>query len=333
MLPATSPLQIATHSGTFHCDEVVAVSMLKMLVNNDFVLTRSRDQAKPDLADIVVDVGGVFDPSICRFDHHQRGFEEYFTDAYQTKSKLSSAGLVYKYFGRQLLKETFNCPERFVDRVFAKIYDNFILSIDAIDNGVNIADEPRYTIKTDLASRVSRLNPSWLEDGVVDENERFLRAVDIATEEINAQVKGLVDNWLPARQIVEDAVDSRFDFHSSGRIISLPRYCPWIEHLFDLEEESKTGLGKRKLQADILYCIFADQTGQYRVRAVPKERGSFDNRLSLPENLRGLRDNEVSDLAGIPDLIFVHHRGFIAGAKSLEAARKLAELGIAQLDE
>jgi uncharacterized UPF0160 family protein len=332
MLPVKRPLQIATHSGTFHCDEVVAVSMLKMLVNNNYNLTRSRDQTKLDASDIVVDVGGVFDPATCRFDHHQRGFEEYFTDAYTTKSKLSSAGLIYKYFGRQLLKETFNCPERFVDRVYAKIYDNFILSIDAIDNGVNIADEPRYSIKTDLASRVSRLNPSWLEDGVVDENERFLQAVEIATEEINAQVKGLVELWLPARRIVEDAIDARFDFHPSGRIISLPQFCPWIEHLFDIEEESASGLGKRKLEAEIIYCIFGDQTGQYRVRAVPKHRGSFENRLSLPENLRGLRDDEVSEIAGIPYLIFVHHSGFIAGAKTAEAAKKLAELGIAQLD-
>lgn len=51
----------------------------------------------PDIlneATIVVDVGGTYDPTAQRFDHHQRGFEEVFGQGFVTK--LSSAGLVYK---------------------------------------------------------------------------------------------------------------------------------------------------------------------------------------------------------------------------------------------
>lgn len=44
--------------------------------------------------DAVVDVGGVYDPSKDRYDHHQKGFEEVFGHGFCTK--LSSAGLVYK---------------------------------------------------------------------------------------------------------------------------------------------------------------------------------------------------------------------------------------------
>lgn len=53
--------------------------------------------------DIVVDVGGLYDPEkwyshncfICRkrFDHHQKGFYEVFNDKHKTK--LSSAGLMF----------------------------------------------------------------------------------------------------------------------------------------------------------------------------------------------------------------------------------------------
>ena len=42
----------------------------------------------------MVDVGGVYDENLKRFDHHQRGFEEVFGHGFQTK--LSSAGLIYK---------------------------------------------------------------------------------------------------------------------------------------------------------------------------------------------------------------------------------------------
>lgn len=44
--------------------------------------------------DAVLDVGGVYDPSRDRYDHHQKGFEEVFGHGFTTK--LSSAGLVYK---------------------------------------------------------------------------------------------------------------------------------------------------------------------------------------------------------------------------------------------
>lgn len=49
-----------------------------------------------DGLDAVLDVGGVYDPSRHRYDHHQKGFDEVFGHGFSTK--LSSAGLVYKVF-------------------------------------------------------------------------------------------------------------------------------------------------------------------------------------------------------------------------------------------
>jgi len=46
--------------------------------------------------DAVLDVGGVYDPSRDRYDHHQKGFHEVFGHGFTTK--LSSAGLVYKVY-------------------------------------------------------------------------------------------------------------------------------------------------------------------------------------------------------------------------------------------
>jgi uncharacterized UPF0160 family protein len=47
------------------------------------------------LKDILVDVGGIYDPARHRYDHHQIGFTGTLDDKHTTK--LSSAGLVYKY--------------------------------------------------------------------------------------------------------------------------------------------------------------------------------------------------------------------------------------------
>lgn len=57
-------------------------------------LVRTRDPAKLDECDIVVDVGAVYDAAKLRFDHHQREFSENFGHGFVTK--LSSAGLIYK---------------------------------------------------------------------------------------------------------------------------------------------------------------------------------------------------------------------------------------------
>jgi hypothetical protein len=43
-----------------------------------------------DDCDVIIDVGGVYEPEHNRFDHHQRGFTEVFGHGYNTK--LSSAG-------------------------------------------------------------------------------------------------------------------------------------------------------------------------------------------------------------------------------------------------
>jgi Uncharacterized conserved protein related to MYG1 family len=48
---------IGTHSGMFHCDEVLGCSMLKLLYP-DAEIIRTRDQKELDKLDLVLDVGG-----------------------------------------------------------------------------------------------------------------------------------------------------------------------------------------------------------------------------------------------------------------------------------
>ena len=53
-------------------------------------------------------------------------------------------------------------------------------------------------------------------------------------------------------------------------------------------------------------------------------------RLSLPEEWRGLRDEELSVKSGIPNCIFVHATGFIGGNKTKEGALQMAKRACAQ---
>jgi len=316
---------ICTHNGTFHCDEAMACFMLKQTKQfHDAEIIRTRDQALIDQQDVVVDVGGVYDPSKHRYDHHQRGFFETLSTLYETK--LSSAGLVYKHFGREVIKNILGTTDDTqVETVFKSVYDGLIESLDGIDNGIERYPsdiKPKYKLTTDLSSRVGNLNPPW-NDPSPNPDERFKEAVRVAGEELVQKITYYGKVWYPARHIVEKALLSRFDVDPSGKIILLNQFCPWKEHLFDLEEEQELG-------EVILYALFGDTNGSWRVQCVSKKGGSFENRLSLPEQWRGLRDEELSKASGVPGCVFVHMSGFIGGNLNKEGALKMARIALHQ---
>lgn len=70
-----------------------------------------------------------------RYDHHQRGFTEVFGHGFSTK--LSSAGLVYKHFGRDIVAEAAGvAPDHEnAQLLWLTVYKFFIEALDAIDNG------------------------------------------------------------------------------------------------------------------------------------------------------------------------------------------------------
>lgn len=51
------------------------------------------------------------------------------------------------------------------------MYKNFFQEIDALDNGVKIANEERYWINTNLGTRVSRFNKAWNAPAEIDQNQ------------------------------------------------------------------------------------------------------------------------------------------------------------------
>jgi uncharacterized UPF0160 family protein len=84
------------------------------------------------------------------------------------------------------------------------------------------------------------------------------------------------------------------------------------EHLFELETEQEIASDSLPL-----YVIYPDEAnGSWRIQAIPVSPDSFVSRKALPEEWRGLRDDELSKVTGIDDCIFVHASGFIGGKSS-----------------
>eukprot|EP01127_Copromyxa_protea_P020707 TRINITY_DN694_c0_g1_i1.p1 TRINITY_DN694_c0_g1~~TRINITY_DN694_c0_g1_i1.p1 ORF type:complete len:339 (-),score=97.73 TRINITY_DN694_c0_g1_i1:20-1036(-) len=318
-----NPKKIGTHDGTFHCDEALACFMLHQTAEfKDAEIVRTRNPEILKTLDIVVDVGAVYDPATHRYDHHQGTFADTFDS--QQNIRLSSAGLIYKHFGKEILSKVTGTEGETLELVFQKIYTDFIKAVDAIDNGVSQYDtdsRPRYNIPTDLGSRVSRLNPAW-NDTIKTPDEQFKLAMALTGKEFLEAVDDLVKTWLPARSIVEEMVNSRHEIEASGAIAILPQSCPWKVHLFDLEEE-------KGIQNQIHYVLFGDKN-DWRIQSVPLGPSSFDNRAPLPAEWRGIRDEALSQVAGIEGCVFAHATGFIGGNKTKEGviamARKALQL-------
>ncbi|CAD7930479.1 unnamed protein product [Amoebophrya sp. A25] len=333
---------LCTHHGGFHCDEALALGMLKLLPQfADMPILRTRDPSLIQDAKLVVDVGGIYDHEKLRYDHHMGDFTTMYSENHNV-TKLSSAGLVFKHYGTAIVKEFIKQtsesagsevdPSAFQDsdiaKIVLKLYRNFIEEVDAIDNGVEPAETLKYRISTGLGSRVKRLNPSWREENVssATENTHFKKAMMICTEEFWNQLSGLVEEWYPARKIVDDAVVAAKD----TRILVLPRCCPWQEHLLDIEREQEERTGEPIPEDQkMLYVIFPDsRSGSFRIQAVPKVKGSFENRKPLPKPWRGVRDSDLSSVTGIPGGVFVHASGFIGGNQTLEGATAMAKAAV-----
>uniref|UniRef100_K3WFR7 Metal-dependent protein hydrolase n=1 Tax=Globisporangium ultimum (strain ATCC 200006 / CBS 805.95 / DAOM BR144) TaxID=431595 RepID=K3WFR7_GLOUD len=315
---------IGTHNGTFHCDEALAVSMLKLLPKfaaHDIL--RTRDESKLSQCEAVVDVGGIYDHDALRYDHHQKTFDGVFND--EKNTKLSSAGLVYKHFGReiiQVLAGSTKLDDETLNLLHKKVYKNFVEHIDGIDNGVDVSSTGgplNYQITTTLSNRVGYLNPGWNDDqSEAFVNMQFQQAMYLTVTEFTENILTLVNSWLPARSIVEDAINARFQTHASGEIVYFPQYCPWKSHLHDIEE-------KLLIKDQIKFVLYNDSTGNMvRVQGINLEGGSFALRQGIKTEWRGLRDDELSAVSGIPGCTFVHAGGFIGGNRTFEGALQMA---------
>jgi len=330
---AMTEVTIGTHNGSFHCDESLACSLLKLLPQYaNARVVRTRDPAVLDTCTLVVDVGGEFNREKHRYDHHQKSFTETLSSLDSKKkwvTKLSSAGLVYCYFGREVIATVLGVKpdNKLVEKVFDKVYENFIEEIDAIDNGISTHDgEPRYNISTNLSSRVAHLAPTW-QDPNPDFDSAFVKAMELTRTEFLDRVNYYGKVWWGARDIVNGALQARFDVHKSGRVLDFSNGgVPWKEHLFELEQEE--GL---KEDSNILYVIYTDQNGMWRIQCVPVRAKSFENRLSLPAQWRGVRDADLEAVSGIKGATFVHAGGFIGGASTREGVMQMVEESLKQI--
>ncbi|UOB74564.1 MYG1 family protein [Pseudoalteromonas sp. APM04] len=286
-------LTVVTHNGNFHADDVFSIAVLKH-VYPSFNLVRTRDKALMDSADIVIDVGGQYDPDAGRFDHHQRGG----AGERENGIPYSSFGLVWQKYGLALCDNN----QAVADRVDAGL----VSTIDAIDCGHVEGVQQGIS----LSQTISMYNPTWEESPEFD--KCFDEAVEFASRMLTRFIAS-ASSSVNAKAIVAKAIESAED----PRVIVLEKYTPWKKTVHILSSEA-------------LYMVYPSHSGQWILQTVPVEPGSFEDRKSLPKAWAGLSDEDFQAQTGLDDAVFCHNGLFIAGTKSFESTMKLAEVALAE---
>lgn len=284
-----SPRTLGIHSGSFHADEVTATALLMLydLVDRKGVL-RTRDMKDLLRCEYVCDVGGIYDPSKKRFDHHQADY----------KGPLSSAGMVLLY-----LKE-----EKILD---AHLYDMYnrtlILGVDAHDNGV-----AKLELGTTSFSQViSNFLPIQYDVSDEEMNEAFFTAVDFVIGHLD-RLRKRTFYTMECQSLVQKAM------RETGYALIFETSIPWIDNFFE------SGGDLHPAQ----FVIMPSGSHWKLRGIPPTLHDRMKVRCPLPEEWAGLLEEDLKKVSGIPGAIFCHKGRFISIWETKEDALKALHIAL-----
>ncbi len=287
-------LTAVTHSGDFHSDDIFASAVLRM-VYPEIEIVRSREKDVIEKADIVFDVGQVYDPEKKRFDHHQKGG----AGARSNGIGYASFGLVWKEYGERL------CG----NRESADMLDNKLVSpVDAIDNGIDICN-PKVTNVTpySIQNVFSLFTPVWNESGDCD--KVFSELSDLALKILKREIE-----VAQSYQLAKDKVSDLYNNSEDKRVVVLDAQYP-LSLFQDFEE--------------LMFVVYQSTSkDDWRVKAMRKNPDCFDVRKEFPAAWAGKEGAELVEATGIEGSVFAHNKRFLVGAHSKEAALKLARIAL-----
>lgn len=285
---------IVTHDGKFHPDDVLSVATL-LLPHPKANIIRTRDIRLMNSANIVVDVGGQYDPENGYFDHHQRNFDL----KRENGIPYSSFGLVWKKYGMQICNDAEVATE--VDRVLVQ-------PIDADDNVIEVnEDRPIFT----LSDALSIFEPTATESNLREDLDKAFKAAVNFAQAILKRVIAHAEITIKHRQQVLAKIAATDD----KRIIVFQSHIEWEETIIANSPET-------------FYVVYPDKTGTWRVKCVRKNLISFENRKDLPRHWAGLSGRELEEASGVEGALFAHKNGYMCKAETLHDALNLANVAL-----
>lgn len=124
-------------------------------------------------------------------------------------TKMSSAGLIYKYYGREILQNI--CKQEYgihicskeLDKLHHKMYGQALLEVDANDNGITPSKNMSYQIHSKLADRVRYYNSPWNGKGY-SQNRQFKKAMKLSEQHFMQMLHRTIMISEPAKELVKN---------------------------------------------------------------------------------------------------------------------------------
>ncbi len=286
---------VIVHDGGFHTDEIFACAVLDLYFKGALKVVRTRDEAIIAEGEYVLDVGGIYDHDLKRYDHHQ-------PEGAGTRDNgipYATAGLIWLHYGKKLIKS---------EELWSIIDSKLVQPIDAVDNGVDIYDQKfpgvyPYSLQTIVGSRL----PTWREEGQIDLDQEFLTLVDFMKDLLTRELEIARDNLLAKREVSQAVTESPYE-----SIVVLEENYPFEETL--------------GLFPHILFVVSPRSDGSWRVAGIRDNMGNFDSiRRRLPETWAGLRGQALKTITGEAGARFCHSKRFLCIAEDRDSAIRLAK--------
>ncbi len=275
-------MRVVTHSGKFHADDVLAWALLRQFhpQSSTLSLIRTRDTTTIESADIVFDVGGIYDPARGRFDHHQNEYT----------GPLSSAGMVLLWL----------FESKWIEPKLRQWLDDSIVSyVDDVDNG-RVEERPSVPCFSRMVD---------LFNAPANTLEEFDQQFQIASNMALGMVQGLQSKYnkeQAATQTVLHAMNGHREFNN---LMEFSEYLSW----------KGTYYANGGAEHPTEFVLYPSMHETCQVSAIPPTIDSFDQKRSFPQEWAGLRDEELTAVTGVPS-IFCHKNRFIAVFETRDAA-------------
>lgn len=291
-------INILTHSGIFHADDIFATATVNLYFKNKdkkIKIAHKRSFKPEDIekADIVYDVGMIYNPKKLRFDHHQNDSRLIRPNGIP----YAAFGLVFKHFGPELISIlSKNKNKKFIKDCYDVIEERLIQHVDAMDNGtltykkrfedIDVATIDNYfqMCKVNIKSENSK-----------DIDKKFFELVKFA----ETFLENVVMYSINAGQEKELATKA-YKKSKDKRVIVCEKFYNFNFNKFP----------------EPLLTVYPDSRGNWSAKVVEKGNELYNARFYFPESWRGLVDNDLDEVTGINDCKFCHKTGFLAVHKT-----------------
>jgi len=272
---------VGVHDGMFHADEVTACALLVLFdLVDECHIVRTRDPNKLEQCEYVCDVGGVYDPTLKLFDHHQVSYQ----------GPLSSAGMILLYLRDKKVID----PEE-----YSFFQNSLVKGVDEHDNG----KAPQYTGLCSFSHVIANYAPISYEMSSADIDQLFFDAFHFALGHLR-RLKERFVYTKSCRKIVQEQMEK------NTKCLYFQESLPWLDSFFVL--------GGREHPA--LFVIMPSQGHWKLRGIPPDYEHRMQVRVPLPQNWAGLLGEQLQKESGISGAIFCHKGRFISVWETKEDA-------------